>query len=129
VLPETPLRLREQGSERAVFLTDLARPAFTALVFTEEGQLPAWVAHTARACAAAKVPFAATALAHGRPQLASGDCVWDPEERLFALMDAAPGTVYLLRPDGHVLARWKRARGAQVTTAIFETLGLKEPVP
>jgi len=129
VLPETPLLMCDGQDGRPIFLTDLARPAFTALVFTEEGQLPAWVGETARACARADVPFAATAMALGRPLTRGQACAWDPDERLYALMDAVPGTVYLLRPDGHVLARWKRTRGAQVTAAVFRALGLKDPAP
>ena len=127
VLPETPLRICDGTGDRAGFLTDLAAPAFTALVFTEEGQLPAWVTETAEACAARSIPFAATAIAHGRPSQRGSACAWDPNERIFALLDAAPGTMYLLRPDGHVLARWKRARASQVTATIFRTLGLEEP--
>lgn len=129
VLPETPLRICDGTGDRPGFLTDLAAPAFTALVFTEEGQLPAWVDKTAAACAGRSIPFAATAIAHGRPEAPGRACAWDPNERLFALLDAAPGAVYLLRPDGHVLARWKRPRGQQVTSAIFKTLGLEEPTP
>lgn len=129
VLPETPLQICDGAGMRDGYLTDLAAPAFTALVFTEEGQLPGWVDRTAAACAAKSIPFAATAMAHGRPQTPGHACAWDPNERLFALLDAAPGTVYLLRPDGHVLARWKRPRGPQVTAAIFKTLGLEEPTP
>ena len=129
VLPETPLRICDGAEERAGFLTDLSACAFTALVFTEEGHLPAWIADTANACAAASIPFVATSISHGRPVERGSSCAWDPDERIFALLDAAPGTVYLLRPDGHVLARWKRARGAQVTATIFKTLGLKEPTP
>lgn len=126
VLPETPLMICR--GERAVpgHLTDLVAPAFSALVFTEEGRLPPWIDKVAVRCSSANIPFAACALSLGAPRGNTTPCAWDPNDRLFALLDAAPGTVYLLRPDGHVLARWKRARGTQVTAAIFQCLGLSE---
>ncbi len=126
VLPETPLVVRRSGEIRDAFLTDFARPAFVALVFTEEGLLPEGYGDVAGRCTAAGIPFEATAIAAEPPQDHAQDCAWDKQERVFALMDAAPGTVYLLRPDGHVLARWKRARTSAVREAIFATLGLQE---
>lgn len=127
VLPETPLRLCDGGGDKPAHLTDVALPAFTALVFTEEGRRPDWLADIERRCRGHGIPLALVTVSHYAPREADGRCVWDPDERLFALMDAAPGTVYVLRPDGHVLARWKRARAEHILAAIFHALGLKEP--
>jgi 3-(3-hydroxy-phenyl)propionate hydroxylase len=47
---------------------------------------------------------------------------WDHTGRLFAMYDARPGTVYLVRPDGHVLGRWHAAAAADIAKAIHHAL-------
>ena len=42
----------------------------------------------------------------------------DPEGLIAALYGALPGTVYLLRPDLHVCARWRHADARQISTAL-----------
>jgi 3-(3-hydroxy-phenyl)propionate hydroxylase len=37
--------------------------------------------------------------------------------------DAQPGTTYLLRPDQHVLARWRSLDSAQLQAAMARSLG------
>ena len=46
----------------------------------------------------------------------------DNTGRLFAMYDAAPGTLYLVRPDGHVFARWRQFDAAAVTATIDRLL-------
>jgi 3-(3-hydroxy-phenyl)propionate hydroxylase len=47
----------------------------------------------------------------------------DSEGLLARRFDAAPGTFYLLRPDQHVCARWKRFEPEQVKTAVARATG------
>jgi hypothetical protein len=47
---------------------------------------------------------------------------WDHTGRLFDLFNATPGTVYLVRPDGHVFARWRECGADEVEAAIFSAL-------
>ena len=42
----------------------------------------------------------------------------DSWERVAAIYDAAPGTIYLLRPDLHVCARWRATNADEVTQAL-----------
>jgi 3-(3-hydroxy-phenyl)propionate hydroxylase len=48
----------------------------------------------------------------------------DPQGLLASRYDLQPGTVYLLRPDQHVCARWRRADAAQVGAAIRRALAI-----
>ena len=48
----------------------------------------------------------------------------DTEGLVAERYDLQPGTVYLLRPDQHVCARWRRASGASTKTALRRALAL-----
>ncbi len=43
--------------------------------------------------------------------------------------DAQPGTVYLIRPDQHIAARWRRADAAVITAALRRALGYTGTTP
>lgn len=47
---------------------------------------------------------------------------WDHTGRLFPMYGAVAGTLYLVRPDGHVLARWGHVVPAEVTAAVSQAL-------
>jgi 3-(3-hydroxy-phenyl)propionate hydroxylase len=48
---------------------------------------------------------------------------WDHTGRLFDLYGAQPGSLYLVRPDGHVLGRWHTtAEPAEISAAIKHAL-------
>ena len=47
----------------------------------------------------------------------------------FRRYDAAPGTAYLLRPDQHVAARWRRVDAAALGEALRHALAIAAPIP
>jgi 3-(3-hydroxy-phenyl)propionate hydroxylase len=52
----------------------------------------------------------------------ASSCAWDHTGRLFDLYGASPGSLYLVRPDGHVLGRWHAPRAATLIAAIGHVL-------
>ena len=80
-------------------VTELLGNGFTALYFGEQGDAP-------------RVPCTLRAI----PRTA------DATGRVYPLYGATDGTLYLVRPDGHVLARWRDARQADAAAAIGHAL-------
>jgi 3-(3-hydroxy-phenyl)propionate hydroxylase len=74
-----------------------------------------------------------------RPVLAQADAAWpqalvESGGRLAREFDAQDGSAYLLRPDGHVAARWKHCGDAALSAALrraqgFEGAALDAPPP
>ena len=82
------------------FLTDLLGNGFVALYFGEEIDAPTLP------CAVRVLPRAC-----------------DHTGRLYPMYGASEGSLYLVRPDGHVLARWHDACRADVNAALGHVLG------
>jgi 3-(3-hydroxy-phenyl)propionate hydroxylase len=99
-LPECPLTLAD-GSQG--HLTDLLSGGFMALWFTETGPAPETLQAWARIWnhRGARCTVCSLARAGGM----DADAV-DHTGRLFDLYGARPGSLLLVRPDGHLLARW-----------------------
>jgi 3-(3-hydroxy-phenyl)propionate hydroxylase len=116
ILRECPLQYRGAAGH----LTDLIGAHFTALYFSELGDTPAPLAH-ALAQAASRAPLVARSIAR-QPPAAGADFAYDHTGRLFPLYGAQPGTLYLVRPDGHVLARWLDAAADEVLPALVACL-------
>ena len=106
-LPECPI----ERDGLPAHLTDLLGPRFTLLCFSGArpdvnlGALPVtvavvWIAPTRQGNANA----------------------WDQTGGLFAMYGAKPEAFYLIRPDGHVLARWTARDDAAVRTAVLSAL-------
>ncbi|MGQ7934888.1 FAD-dependent oxidoreductase [Paraburkholderia sp. D1E] len=117
VLAECRLQRMCDGITVDIHLTDLLGPCFTALRFgTDVAQDEAWQ-QLHYALGEHSIPFKAVTLVTGDAPRAASPHVVDPAGRLHEMLDATPGTVYLIRPDGHVLARWRNGSAANVQSA------------
>ncbi|GJH02344.1 FAD-dependent oxidoreductase [Paraburkholderia terrae] len=122
VLAEFPVTIAEGGHAREAHLTDLVGARFTALCFGEEGEMSVDFTALAQTLRERGVPFKVVSLSARLNPQAQGVHAWDHTGRIFERYDAKPGTVYLVRPDGHVLGRWRDASAEDVEAAITHAL-------
>ncbi len=118
VLPECPVTIVDNTGATEAHLTDLVEPRFTALYFTADGTVPDELAALQESLSADRVPFKLVPLTRHLASKARGITGWDHTGKLFAMFDAVPGSLYVVRPDGHVMARWKSVAPQEVSGAI-----------
>jgi 3-(3-hydroxy-phenyl)propionate hydroxylase len=121
VLPECPVTIGSREGHVTDLLGLAPRPGFTALVFGDGSTPPAVLGDLERTLAERGVPFKAVVI--GPRTGGGGSTAHDHTGRLFELNGAAAGTVYLVRPDGHVLGRWRAPRPTELSAAIERALG------
>ena len=107
VLPECPLT-RADGKEG--HLTDLLGARITVLAFTADGELAPDLRAELDALAAGPAPLTTAVISAAPTRNASHDHTG----RLFPLYGAQPGTVCLIRPDGHLYARRQHPRPGEI---------------
>ena len=128
VLPECPVMLASGGEPQETHephqghLTDLVQPCFTAFYFTDEPTLPADLRGLAGTMAERAIPFKLVPLTRHLGGAGSVPHGWDHTGRLFPMYGAQPGTVYLVRPDGHVLARWHEVNVAEMVAEMITAI-------
>ncbi|MBY4865755.1 MULTISPECIES: FAD-dependent oxidoreductase [Burkholderia] len=123
-LAECPLMLRASQNDEVTpgHLTDLVGPRFTALCFTSDGAPSTSLVDLERRLRDAGLPFALVTLARRAAPQHRACLGYDADGRLFDLYGARAGTVYLVRPDGHVLGRWHDARADDLSDALVRAL-------
>ncbi|MDR0225048.1 MAG: FAD-dependent oxidoreductase [Burkholderiaceae bacterium] len=110
VLADAPMH--RPGEEATIWLLRALGPDFTLLHF---GPVPAWAQEITGVL---HLSIAAAGQAHA----AQADLI-DAQGLAALRLDARPGTCYLLRPDQHVCARWRRPDAAGVQAALQRACG------
>jgi 3-(3-hydroxy-phenyl)propionate hydroxylase len=101
-------------------LRQLTTGLFSALVF--DGPQAAGQIAALQAAAEGVAPL--QVLLVGARDLAGATTLADPDGAVAQRYDGRPGTVYLLRPDQHVCARWRAPTTADVQAALRRALAL-----
>ena len=122
VLQECPLTIVTDSTAVLGHITDLVSREFVLFVFSEFGVVHDDFELLLESLESAGVPLQIVAIS--RNPVASGKprAAFDHTSRLFPMYGAESGTGYLVRPDGHVMARWKNVRPDEVAEAIFQAL-------
>nr|WP_314629386.1 FAD-dependent oxidoreductase [uncultured Noviherbaspirillum sp.] len=122
VLPECPVTILRDGRETAGHLTDLVGPGFSVLYFSDGGGMPEALDAFAGAMREKGVPLQIVRLSRARAGDGPGLGAHDHTGRLFDLYGAEAGSVYLVRPDGHVAGRWQAPDAATLALAVERVL-------
>ncbi len=109
---DAPVRV---GGKPAWFLAQLEHGDFTGLWFGEGEASPL--------PAAGGLPLRLLQVVPAGAAPAGAAMIEDAEGLLARRYDARPGTFYLLRPDQHVAARWRRVEPALVQAALARATG------
>ena len=107
-LQECSITIVENGAAREAHLTDLVTPSITGFYFSGDGAIPAALSKIEADMRAEGIPFALVNLTRHLNSGATEKHGWDHTGRPFDMYNATPDSLYLVRPDGHVLGRWRR---------------------
>ncbi len=115
--------MQEDGTD--FWLLDRVGNRFMALVHVEDpAAVDANLAREFKALAGGTIPIEVVLVAAKPGPAPEGLRVFaDRKGRFAARYDSAPGTVYLLRPDQHVTARWRAFDPARVMAALARATG------
>jgi 3-(3-hydroxy-phenyl)propionate hydroxylase len=126
-LPECPL---SAGGEIR-YITELLPEGFVLLAYTDSQTLPPGVSDELRAAASEGLPVSLLLVTQGKPipialpPEIKHHSALDTQDRFRILFDAAPSAIYLIRPDGHVCARWRTLGKVDLKRALQAALALQ----
>ncbi|MFM8548072.1 MAG: FAD-dependent monooxygenase [Betaproteobacteria bacterium] len=105
------------------WLFDAFAPGFQVIVFDAEAAHLEAISADVTTLRAREVPIRIISVNRDDRRHPGADvCLCDPLGRVHAGWAAAPGTVYVLRPDEHVAARWHAGSGPGVLAAVQRAL-------
>lgn len=124
VLQECPLTIVTNGNASLGYLSDLLSSTFVLLLFSDDGTVNNEFVKLQESLSCFDIPLRVEVIAGRSPALQHARVTIDHTGRLFPMYGAENGTGYLVRPDGHVMARWKRARAEEVIEAVLRVINL-----
>lgn len=119
ILCECPIVVGAEARE--CHLTDLLGQHFTLLYFADD-MPPAFLGELDAQWQQAGLPCRVVILSSQACHVDGFAAAWDDSGTLFESYDAAEGTAYLLRPDGHVLGRWRKLESDLVGDVLADVL-------
>ncbi|HYH19657.1 MAG TPA: FAD-dependent oxidoreductase [Azospirillum sp.] len=117
---DAPVETADHG---AGWLMDTLGNGFVALYYAGSEPVPAEVADAMAGLEKGKVPFTWHVVTDRRRD-AGANALVDVNGRFAERYDAKPGTVYLVRPDQHVAARWRAFDASKLNAALNRAIGL-----
>jgi 3-(3-hydroxy-phenyl)propionate hydroxylase len=124
VLQECPLTIVTNGNASLGYLSDLLSSTFVLLLFSDDGTVNNEFMMLKESLSCFDIPLRVEAIASRSRAHQHARVTIDHTCRLFPMYGAEDGTAYLVRPDGHVLARWKQAHPEEVSEAILRVINL-----
>jgi 3-(3-hydroxy-phenyl)propionate hydroxylase len=124
-LPECPVVAN--GKPRHI--TELLPEGFVLMVYTDSGAPPPGVIDELGSAASESMPLSLLLVTQAEisarlPAEIKHHTAVDAQQRFRTLFDAAPAAIYLIRPDGHVCARWRTLRKGDLSNALRAALAL-----
>jgi 3-(3-hydroxy-phenyl)propionate hydroxylase len=116
-LPESPLLLNEGSNSHPGFISELLGSEFTMLQFCDPARSDRCEIDLESQAASTGLTWR-TIARQGRAATAV-----DASGRAFELYDADPGAFYLVRPDGHLLARWRTVQPDEIAGVLATAMG------
>ncbi|WP_151446127.1 FAD-dependent oxidoreductase [Lacisediminimonas profundi] len=132
VLASVPVLHAQSGQAQATvqaWMTDLVKPGqFLVLHFhgkagsQQQAQAAQALASAVEEINQDGIAISLLPVLHGTVADHAGAALLDPLGRAHELYDALAGAVYLVRPDGHVLARWRAPTAGMLRNAVTDAL-------
>jgi 3-(3-hydroxy-phenyl)propionate hydroxylase len=126
--PGTGAPIFNQGTGDTNYLLDYIGLGFSGIYFSDGADIPGEVLDFPEVLCVGEEKFTLIVVARLPLTLKETSCVYDKSGDIFSIYNAVGGTFYFIRPDRHVLARWKQVNIEEVMQSFRHCLngGLSE---
>ena len=123
VMPDPPARIAANGTWLDGHLSDLLHGDFVCLLFVGPDGGGSEHAGPLEAFAGGRIPLQAILVAAAPVRDTELVTAVDPAGRIAARFAAVPGSAYLIRPDRHIAARWRKLVPEELAAALTKAVG------